>query len=75
MAMTKASMADYVEARIAAVPLVQGSDNGAALAYRRQVLEALCQGIIDEIVANSELVPVTTDSGTAGAGIITGKVK
>lgn len=37
-------------------------------------LRALCQGIIDEIQANAELVPVSTDQGTAGAGIITGKV-
>jgi hypothetical protein len=36
---------------------------------------AMSQGIIEEIVANSELVPVSTDSGAAGAGIITGKVK
>lgn len=38
-------------------------------------LLALCEGIIAEIVANSELVPVTQDSGTAGSGIITGSVK
>lgn len=60
MALTKASMANFVEAHIAAVALVQGSDNGAALAYRRAVLEALCQGIIDEIHANAL---VQTDSG------------
>lgn len=53
-------MADFIEAHIAAVALVQGSDGAAALAYRRQVLEALCQGIIDEIHANAV---VQTDSG------------
>jgi len=60
MAMTKASMADFVEAHIAAVSASQGSDAGAALAHRRQVLEALCQGIIDEIQANAV---VQTTSG------------
>jgi len=58
--MTKTSMADFVEAHIADVDLVQGSDGDAALAYRRAVLEALCQGIIDEIHANAL---VQTDSG------------
>jgi dsRNA-specific ribonuclease len=53
MALTKASMADFVEAHIAAVTLDQGSDAAAALAYRRKVLEALCQGIIDEIKENA----------------------
>jgi len=60
MALTKESMATFVENRLAAVDLVQGSDAGAAMAYRRQVLEALCQGIIDEIVANAV---VETTSG------------
>jgi len=60
MALTKESMATFVETRLAAVDLVQGSDAGAAMAYRRQVLEALCQGIIDEIVANAV---VETTSG------------
>lgn len=75
MAMTKQSMADRIEAAVAAVGAVQTSDPAAALVYRRQIIEAFCQGVIEEVVANSELVPVTTDSGTAGAGIITGKVK
>ncbi|GEM_PF-3271920 len=60
MALSKQSMADYIEAHVAAVGLVQGSDAQAALAYRRLVLEALCQGIIDEIHANAV---VQTTSG------------
>jgi hypothetical protein len=59
MALSKQSMADFIEAHVAAVPLVQGSDRAAALAYRRRVLEALCQGIIDEIRANA-LVQTTS---------------
>ncbi len=60
MALPKQSMADFVEAHIEAVNLNQGSDAAAALAYRRKVLEALCQGIIDEIQANAV---VQTHSG------------
>jgi hypothetical protein len=44
-------------------------------AYHLACLVADSQAILDEVVANSELVPVTQDSGAAGAGIITGKVK
>lgn len=43
--------------------------------WMQDFLHAISKAIIDEIVANSELVPVTTDSGIAGSGIITGKVK
>lgn len=75
MAMSAASMSAKVKAAIAAVPPVQSSDPAAVQAYRDAILQAMCQGIIEEVVANSELVPVTTDTGAAGAGIITGKVK
>lgn len=75
MAMTAAGMRDKIKAAVAAVASVQSSDVASVLAYRDVVLLAMCQGIIEEVVANSELVPVTTDSGPAGAGIITGKVK
>lgn len=75
MALTAASMASKVKAAIAAIAPVQGSSAANAAAYRDAVLQAMCQGIIEEVVANSELVPLTSDSGAAGAGIITGKVK
>lgn len=73
MALTAASMMAKIKA--ARVFPAQTSDTGQALSNSDAVLLAFCQGIIDEIVANSELVPMTTDSGVAGAGIITGKVK
>ncbi len=75
MAMTAAGMMAKVKAAMAAVPAVQSSDPVAVAANRDAVLLAMCQGIIEEVVANSELVPVTTDTGAAGAGIITGTVK
>ena len=75
MAMTASGMMAKVKAAIAAVPAVQSSNGATTQTYRDAVLLAMCQGIIDEVVANSELVPVTTDTGAAGAGIITGTVK
>jgi len=75
MALDAQSMANR---RIAAVQAVEvpGSDSPvAALAYRDAVILADSQAIIEEIVANSELVAITQDSGQAGAGIITGKVQ
>ena len=75
MAMTAVGMAAKIEAAISLVAASQGSDAAAAQTHRAAVMEAMCQGIIDEITANSELVSVTHDAGAAGAGIITGKVK
>lgn len=75
MAMTAAGMWEKRKAAIAAVPAVQSSDPSAIAAYRDAIGIADCQAILDEITANSELVPVTQDSGPAGAGIITGSVK
>jgi hypothetical protein len=75
MAMTAASMVNKIKTAIATVAPSQGSNVAAAQTHRDAVLLAMCQGIIDEVVANSELVPITQDSGAAGAGIITGKVK
>ncbi|WP_027390865.1 hypothetical protein [Chrysiogenes arsenatis] len=60
MPLTKESMANFVELRLAAVSAHQSSDGGAVMNYRRQVLEAFCQGIIDEITANAV---VETTSG------------
>jgi hypothetical protein len=60
MALTKESMAAFIEARLAALDHSQTSEAGAAQNYRNQVLLALCQGIIDEITANAV---VQTTSG------------
>jgi hypothetical protein len=73
MAMTAASMLSKIKA--ARVALAQTSDAGAAATNSDAAMLALCQGIINEIIENSELVPASKDSGAAGAGIITGKVK
>lgn len=75
MAMTAAGMWEKRKAAMAAVQAVQSSDPADIALYRDAVGIADCQAIIDEIVANSELVPISTDSGTAGSGIITGSVK
>jgi hypothetical protein len=75
MAMTAAGMAEKVIAAMDAVDAIQTTDPTAIAAYRLAVMTAMCQGIIGEIVANSELVALTTDTGTEGAGIRTGTVK
>ena len=74
MAMTPAGMVAKIKAARVSLPTSDGSV-GQAVAQADAMLLALCTGILNEITANSELVPVSTDSGTAGAGIITGKVK
>ena len=73
MAMTPAGMVAAIKA--ARVPPTQTTDPTAAIADADAQLLALCTGIINHIVSASELVPITTDVGPAGAGIITGKVK
>lgn len=74
MAMTPAGMVAKIKAARAGLPASDGSP-GQAATQADAMLLALCTGILNEIAANSELVPVTTDSGPAGTGIITGKVK
>lgn len=72
MAMTGQGLA---EARKAARPAPsQTSDPAAAAAAADAYLLADSNAIVNYIKANAELVPVTTDQGAAGAGIITGKV-
>lgn len=73
MPLTKASMAAFVKTKMAAIPAPDGSAAGAT-AYRDALIEAFCDGIVTEIQTNSMLIPTTSDSGPAGAGIITGKV-
>jgi hypothetical protein len=74
MAISAERMKDSYFAKIVALTS-QGSDPAAAIAQSEAIILSLFEAICEEIVANSELVPVTSDSGEAGAGIITGKVK
>jgi len=71
MTLTASSMASKIEGYIDAIPM---ATLGTASARRQAVVVAMCQGIIEEIQLNSVLIPLTTDTGSAGAGIITGKV-
>lgn len=73
MAMTPAGMMAAIKS--ARTAPTQTTNGAAAIADADAQLLALCTGIINHIVASSELVPISTDSGPAGAGIITGKVK
>jgi hypothetical protein len=74
MAMTPAGMKAAIIAARASIPASDGSA-GQAATQGDAMLLALCTGIINHIVASSELVPVSTDSGPAGSGIIAGTVK
>lgn len=73
MSMSANSMAGRIEAHMSAITPVQGSDAGAANAYRHAVLVAMCQGIIEEIVASAtvRVSAVQPGSGTAN-GVVTG---
>ncbi len=63
MALTKESMAAYIQARFLEVDHGQTSDAAAAQGYQNNVLLALCQGIIDEIHANAEVETAGGDTG------------
>lgn len=72
MAMDAQSMANAIKGHLPSQPLYNGQDvNGATF---DAFLLAIASGVVEEIQANAELVPVTTDAGPAGSGIITGKV-
>lgn len=73
MAMTPQGMMAAIKAA-QAIPASRGSA-ADALAQGDAMMLAICTGIINHIITAAELVPVTTDQGAAGAGIITGKVK
>ena len=75
MAMNGAILATERQAAMDAIASPQSNNPADATAYREALLIADSNAIVAHIVANSELVPVTKDSGTAGAGIITGTVK
>ena len=74
MAMTAAGMVEKINAARSALPPSDGSAAQAGTQADAMLL-ALCQGIVDEISENSELVATSTDSGPAGSGIISGSVK
>ena len=71
MAMTAKSMAQKIRARQTSLPSVQTTDESTAKAFAAKSLEAMCQGIIDEITANAV---VTTTSG-APNGEHTGQIQ
>lgn len=61
MALTAASMAAKVKAKVAAVPPQQFDSDSSPEAYRDAILLAFCEGIIEEITSNAE-VPVDAGS-------------
>lgn len=53
----------------------QGFSTGDKNCSATKMATAIANAVVAHIVAAAELVPVSTDSGSAGSGIITGKVK
>jgi hypothetical protein len=74
MALTGEGLAAARKEAMDAIPHVQSSTAADAIADSEARLLADSTAIITYIQANSELVATTSDSGSAGAGIITGKV-
>jgi hypothetical protein len=77
MSMTPSGMAAKIQAALKSNLLTQTvgqMTQGDIDAAQLKFLTAFCTGILAEVTANSELFPLSTDSGDAGAGIITGKV-
>jgi len=70
MGMSKSSMADFIESHLNAIQHNPTEGTGDASIHRREMLEAFCQGIIDEIIANA--VIETTSGAPDGEHI--GKV-
>jgi hypothetical protein len=75
MAMTGAGLAELRQQYVDAVAAPQTNDAASATTHCEALRRADSNAIVDYITQNAELVPVSTDSGTAGSGIITGKVK
>jgi hypothetical protein len=71
MALNAAALKGLIETELTA----QGFHLGNEFCYASKMATAIANAVVAHIVAASELVPITTDSGPAGAGIITGKVR
>lgn len=71
MALSAASMKARIESYTAAVGAVQVSTPGPANAYRDAILQAFCQGIIDEIHANAVVSTVDSRGDTCNNGTVT----
>jgi len=52
----------------------QGFVTTGSFAKTSQMATAIANAVVTHIQTDSVLVPITTDTGIAGAGIITGKV-
>jgi hypothetical protein len=74
MAMDGAGLAAARQAAMDAIPYVQSNNPADAVADSEARLLADSTAIVTYIQTNSELVPTTSDTGPAGAGIISGRV-
>lgn len=70
MALTKSSMKNKIKAAINAIPGINDVDFSATFGgtvTMEQVLEAFCQGVIDEITTNAEVKQPNDSSGDTEA--------
>ena len=65
MAMTATSMKDNIKARLIALGITDADFSATAdgSVTMEQILQAFCQGVIDEIQSNAEAVGSDTPSG------------
>jgi len=75
MALSKGSLKSKILAELTAQGFDVAANGRDVGGWLPKFAQAVANAVIDEIVQNSELVPVDTDHGTAGSGIVTGKVK
>jgi len=78
MAMTKVSMAAKIRTAMALIPPSTGTAASTS-AYSDAIIQAMCDGIIQEIHANavvssSVTIPTTGAAGSPSAGTATGAI-
>lgn len=71
MALNAAILSDLIKADLTS----NGFDLTNEFCFASKLADAIANSVVTHIVSDSELVPLTSDSGTAGVGIITGSVK
>lgn len=75
MALSKGSLKGKILSELSGQGFDVSSNGRQADDWIQKFAQAVANAVVDEITENAELVPVSTDHGTAGSGIVEGKVK
>ena len=70
MPMSKEAMASFIENRINNVDHTQTTDPAAAQDYQHEMLLAFCQGIIDELYHNADVITVSGAPDSEHTGVL-----